>query len=378
MHHREREVLELPLHVLDAEAVRKRRVDVEGLLRDPLLLLLGERSDRPHVVEAVGQLDEQDTHVLRHRHEHLAHRGGLLRLLGVELQPVELGDAVDDRGQVGAEVGDEVVDRDRRVLDCVMEQRRTQRHVVEAEVGEDHRDPERVRDVGVARPPDLVLVGLAGDVERVLDQGRVRARVPRVERVEQRPQRRVDRCLVPARQDGLHGIHTIRHIMWSTPIELCITDNRVNVLARQLLPAREELELDEEREPGHLAAEPFDQAHHGRGGAAGREHVVDDEHPLPRLIASRWISSRSVPYSSSYSSRSISHGSFPALRTGTNPAVRLYATGAANTKPRASIPSTLSTRRPSNGCARASTARLNASACASNGVMSLKMTPGFG
>ena len=197
--HREREVLELPLHVLDAEAVRERRVDVERLLRDALLLLLGERRDRPHVVEAVGELDEQDAHVLRHRHEHLAHRGGLLRFLRVELQPVELGDAVDDRGQVGAEVGDEVVDRDRRVLDRVVEQRRTQGHVVEAEVGEDHRHPERVRDVGVARPPDLVLVRVAGDVERVLDQGRVRARVPRVERVEQRPQRRVDRRLVPAR-----------------------------------------------------------------------------------------------------------------------------------------------------------------------------------
>jgi hypothetical protein len=212
----------------------------------------------------------------------------------------------------------------------------------------------------------------------VLDQGRVGARVSRVERVEQRPQRRVDRCLVPARQDGLHGIHTIRHIMWSTPIELCITDNRVNVLARQLLPAREELELDEEREAGHLAAEPFDQAHHGRGGAAGREHVVDDEHPLSRLdrvtmdlqqvgaVLELVLLALDLPRS------------FPALRTGTNPALRLYATGAANTKPRASIPSTLSMRWPSKGCASASTARLNASAWARSGVMSLKTTPGFG
>ena len=110
MQHREREVLELPLHVLDAEPVRERRVDVERLLRDALLLRLGQRRDRAHVVQPVGELDEQDAHVLRHRHEHLAHRGGLLRLLGVELQPVELGDAVDDRGDVGTEVGDEVVD----------------------------------------------------------------------------------------------------------------------------------------------------------------------------------------------------------------------------------------------------------------------------
>ena len=35
-------------------------------------------------------------------------------------------------------------------------------------------------------------------------------------------------------------------------------------------------------------------------------------------IASRWISSLSVPYSSWYSSRTTAHGSLPALRTGTN------------------------------------------------------------
>ena len=37
-------------------------------------------------------------------------------------------------------------------------------------------------------------------------------------------------------------------------------------------------------------------------------------------MASRWISSLSRPYSSSYSSRATAHGSLPALRTGTNPA----------------------------------------------------------
>ena len=101
--HREREVLELPLHVGDAEPVRERRVDVERLLRDPQLLGLRQRRDRAHVVEAVGELDEQDADVLRHRDEHLAQRRRLLRLLGVELEPVELGDAVDDRGDVGSE-----------------------------------------------------------------------------------------------------------------------------------------------------------------------------------------------------------------------------------------------------------------------------------
>ena len=65
--------------------------------------------DRPHVVEPVGQLDDQDPEVLGHRHQHLAHGGGLLRLLGVEADAVELGDAVDDGGHLGAEAVDVIV-----------------------------------------------------------------------------------------------------------------------------------------------------------------------------------------------------------------------------------------------------------------------------
>ena len=172
--HREREVLELPLHVGDAEPVRERRVDVERLLRDAQLLGLGQRRDRAHVVEPVGELDEQDPDVLRHRHEHLAQRRGLLRLLGVELEPVELGDAVDDRGDVGAELALDVVRRDGGVLDRVVEQGGGDRDVVEAEVGEDQRHPDRVGDVGLTRAADLLAVGSRGHVEGPLDERRCR------------------------------------------------------------------------------------------------------------------------------------------------------------------------------------------------------------
>ena len=68
----ERAVLELPLHRVDAEPVRERRVDLERLLRLAHLGLLALVLDRAHVVEPVGELDQDDAHVLRHRHDHLA------------------------------------------------------------------------------------------------------------------------------------------------------------------------------------------------------------------------------------------------------------------------------------------------------------------
>ena len=67
----EGEVLELPLERVDPEAVRERRVDLERLLRLLHLLLLAEVLDRAHVVEPVGELDQDDPHVLRHRDDHL-------------------------------------------------------------------------------------------------------------------------------------------------------------------------------------------------------------------------------------------------------------------------------------------------------------------
>ena len=64
----------------------------------------GQRRERAHVVEPVGELDQQDADVARHRHDHLAHVLGLRQLAGLELQLVELRQAVDDLGDVVAEL----------------------------------------------------------------------------------------------------------------------------------------------------------------------------------------------------------------------------------------------------------------------------------
>jgi hypothetical protein len=53
------------------EPVRERRVDLERLLRLLHLLLLAQVLDRAHVVQPVGELDQDDADVLRHRHDHL-------------------------------------------------------------------------------------------------------------------------------------------------------------------------------------------------------------------------------------------------------------------------------------------------------------------
>ena len=165
----EGEVLELPLDRVDTEPVRDRGVDVERLARLVDLLLLCERVDRAHVVQAVGELDQDDADVRRHRDHHLAVVLGLRLVARLEGQAGELRDAVDKARDLLAEGLLDLLQRRGRVLDGVVEQRGAQRLGVEPHPRADLGDPDRVDDEVLAGLPPLVGVVLAGVHERLLD-----------------------------------------------------------------------------------------------------------------------------------------------------------------------------------------------------------------
>ena len=60
--------------------------------------------ERAHVVQAVGQLDQHDANVVRHRDDHLAEILGLLFLAALERDLRDLGHAVNQLRDLGAEV----------------------------------------------------------------------------------------------------------------------------------------------------------------------------------------------------------------------------------------------------------------------------------
>ena len=99
----ERQVLQLEVQRVEAEPVGDRRVDVERLARDALAMRRRHRVERAHVVQPVGELDQDDAHVARHREQHLAEALGLRFLARGELDLVELGHAVDHVGHRLAE-----------------------------------------------------------------------------------------------------------------------------------------------------------------------------------------------------------------------------------------------------------------------------------
>ena len=134
------------------------RVDVARLLRDLDPALLGKMMERPHVVEAVGELDEDDADVVHHRQQHLPEILRLPLLARRERNRAQLGHPLDHVGDVGAEELLDSLDRRLRVLDDVVQEPGRDGHDVQLHVGELVGYLQRVHEIGFTGVPDLALV----------------------------------------------------------------------------------------------------------------------------------------------------------------------------------------------------------------------------
>ena len=76
IHVAEGQILKFPLDLPDAQSIGERGEDVERLLGNSLALALGHVAQGPHVVQAVGELDQHHSHVIAHGEEGLAQRFG--------------------------------------------------------------------------------------------------------------------------------------------------------------------------------------------------------------------------------------------------------------------------------------------------------------
>ena len=88
--------------LVHAHAAGERRIDVERLLGDAPARFRRHEVERAHVVQPVGELDQQHAHVVGDRQQQLAQVLGLLRLLGDEVELLQLGQAVDQRADLAA------------------------------------------------------------------------------------------------------------------------------------------------------------------------------------------------------------------------------------------------------------------------------------
>ena len=118
------EILQLPLHLLHAQPVGDGGVDLHGLKGLLLLLLRRLVLHGAHVVEPVGDLDEDDPDVLAHGHQHLPQVLHLLLLLGGVVDAGQLADALYQVGHRGREQLGQLLVGGVGILNGVMQQRR--------------------------------------------------------------------------------------------------------------------------------------------------------------------------------------------------------------------------------------------------------------
>ena len=136
-------------------------------------------------MQPVGELDQDDPDVLGHRDDHLPVVLGLGVLAALELDPRQLGDALDEVRDLVAELGPHLVHPDLGVLDDVVEQRGGDRLVVEPQLGADLGGAERVKDERLTRAALLALVRTGCELEGAREQVAVDVRVVRRDLGEQ-------------------------------------------------------------------------------------------------------------------------------------------------------------------------------------------------
>ncbi len=115
-------------------------------------------------MKTVGELDEDDANIARHREQHLAEVLGLGVLESVELDLVELRHAVDELGYGIAEVPRDLGLGDFGIFGYVVKQSCGKRLRIEVPLREDVGDGERVRNVGLTGLPELPFVGRFAEV----------------------------------------------------------------------------------------------------------------------------------------------------------------------------------------------------------------------
>ncbi len=114
------QILQFVLHPSDSDAIRQRRIDFQRLLRNFLPSFLTEMFKSSHVVEPIGQLDDHDANIVRHREHHLAEIFSLLLFRTLKGDLPYLCHAVDEMNDFLPEFTLKLIGRRDRILQRIV------------------------------------------------------------------------------------------------------------------------------------------------------------------------------------------------------------------------------------------------------------------
>ena len=152
----ESEHLHLAHIFVQPDPLCQRGIDVHCLARDALALFrVLDEMQRAHVVQPVAQLHQQHADILAHGQQELAQVFRRALVLGHLLDLGQLGHAVHQPRDIGAEIRLDVVDRRQRSFHRVVEQRGGDGFLVEFQIGHQPGDFDRMAEIGIAAGPGL-------------------------------------------------------------------------------------------------------------------------------------------------------------------------------------------------------------------------------
>ena len=180
-----REVIQLYLDLADAKARSNRRINIKRLLRNALLLLRRLILERPHVMKAIGKLNQNDADILNHRKEHLAEvlrlhfllRLRLIRIVPGKLDLLQLGHAVHKVGNVGSELLLNLILGINGILDHVMQKSCRDGLLIHFQVSQNNGNIQRMNDVRLSALALLALMRLSRKLVRLFNHGNIITRV---------------------------------------------------------------------------------------------------------------------------------------------------------------------------------------------------------
>src|SRR6476620_7276664 len=136
----EREILELPPDPRHSEAVCERGVKVSRFLSNAAALFGRQIIERAHVVQAIGELDQDYTRILRDREQELAVILDLPFLRRIQWQVTDLRQAIHDLGDFLPELRFYLGNGDVRVFDDIVDQTACDSYGIELKVCENSGD----------------------------------------------------------------------------------------------------------------------------------------------------------------------------------------------------------------------------------------------
>ena len=160
----EAQVLHLDLDAADSESIGDGREDIQGLPRDGHLSIGTEIFEGPHIVQSIGELDQNDPDVIHGSEEEPAEVLGLGGFAGREraFEVGELRERHDQAGDIRSKLELEFLGRRVGVLEKIVQQPGGDGDLVEFHLGENPGHGQRMDEIGLSRSSHLTLVAVRG------------------------------------------------------------------------------------------------------------------------------------------------------------------------------------------------------------------------